>query len=72
MTAPGTSGNPGIGVFLQGGATLLGRSVVDVREADLLHRVEVIEVAPILLEAMGRRQRFSMVTEVVFAELAVV
>ena len=57
-TAPGTSASPGIGVFLQGGATrLLGRRRVDVREAHLLHRVEVIEVAPVFLEAVRRRQR---------------
>ena len=53
------SGNlrrPGIGVFLHGGDdALLGRALVDVREAHALHRVQVIEVAPELLETVRRR-----------------
>ena len=49
---------------------LLGRAAVDVREADLLHRVEVVEVAPELLEAVRGRQRIRMIAEVVLAELA--
>ena len=49
---------------------LLGRAAVDVREAHLLHRVQVIEVAPELLEAVRRRQRIRMIAEVVLAELA--
>ena len=70
-TAPGTSATPGIGVFLHGGATrLLGRALVDVGEAHLLHRVQVVEVAPVLLEAVRRRQRLGVVTQVVLAELA--
>ena len=57
-TAPGTSGRPGIGVFLHGGAMpcSVGR-LVDVGEAHLLHRVEVVEIAPVFLEAVRRRQR---------------
>ena len=35
---------------------LLGRGLVDVGEAHPLHRVEVIEIAPVLLEAVRRRQ----------------
>ena len=70
-TAPGTSGRPGIGVFLHGGATpcSVGR-LVDVGEAHLLHRVQVVEVAPVLLEAVRRRQRLGVVAQVVLAELA--
>ena len=70
-TAPGTSGRPGIGVFLQGGATVcsVGR-LVDVGEAHPLHGVEVIEVAPELLEAVRRRQRVGVVAQMVLAELA--
>ena len=70
-TAPGTSARPGIGVFLHGGATLctVGR-LVDVGEAHLLHRVEVIEIAPVFLEAVRRRQRLGVVAQVVLAELA--
>ena len=70
-TAPGTSGMPGIGVFLHGGATpCCGRGLVDVGEAHLLHRVEVIEIAPVFLEAVRRRQRLGVVAQVVLAELA--
>ena len=70
-TAPGTSGRPGIGVFLQGGATVcsVGR-LVDVGEAHPLHRVEVVEIAPELLEAVRGRQRVGVVAEMVLAELA--
>ena len=68
---PGTSGRPGIGVFLHGGAkACIGRGLVDVREAHPLHRVQVIEVTPELLEAVRRRQRVGMVAEMVLAELA--
>ncbi len=35
--------------------SLLGRRLVDVREAHALHRVQVIEVAPELLETVRRR-----------------
>ena len=49
---------------------LLGRRLVDVGEAHPLHRVEVIEVAPELLEAVRGRQRLGVVAEVVLAELA--
>ena len=40
---------------------LLGRRFVDVREAHLLHGVEVVQVTPVLLEAMRRRQRGGVV-----------
>jgi hypothetical protein len=46
------------------------RVFVDVGEAHLLHGIEVIEVAPILLKAMRRRQRRGVVAQVVLAELA--
>ena len=49
---------------------LLGRRRVDVGEAHPLHRVEVVEVAPELLEAVRGRQRVGVVAEVVLAELA--
>ena len=49
---------------------LLVRAAVDVREAHLLHRVQVIEVAPEFLEPVRRRQRIRMIAEVVLAELA--
>ena len=49
---------------------LLGRGLVDVGEAHLLHGVEVIEVAPVFLEAVCRRQRRRVVAQVVLAELA--
>ena len=70
-TAPGTSARPGIGVFLQGGAMVCSRrGLVDVGEAHPLHRIEVIEIAPELLEAVRRRQRVGVVAEMVLAELA--
>ena len=49
---------------------LLGRGLVDVGEAHPLHGVEVIEVAPELLEAVRRRQGFGVIAEMVLAELA--
>ena len=49
---------------------LLGRGLVDVGEAHPLHRVEVIEIAPELLEAVRGRQRIGVVAQVVLAELA--
>ena len=49
---------------------LHGRRLVDVGEAHLLHRVEVIEVAPVFLEAVRRRQRRGVVAQMVLAELA--
>ena len=62
---------PGMGVFLHGGAITcsVGR-LVDVGEAHLLHGIEVIEIAPIFLEAMRRRQRRGVVAQMVLAELA--
>src|SRR5512146_1943012 len=50
--------------------TLLCRTLVDVGEANLLHSVQVIEIAPELLETVGCRQRVGMVAQVVLAELA--
>ena len=44
--------------------------LVDVGEAHLLHCVEVIEVAPVFLEAVRGRQRVGVVAQVVLAELA--
>ena len=71
VNSPGGLGMPGIGIVLHGGTTVLfGRALVDVREAHLLHRIQVIEVAPELLEAVRRRQRIRMIAEVVLAELA--
>ena len=49
---------------------LQGRGLVDVREAHALHRVEVVQVAPELVEAVRRRQRVGVVAQVVLAELA--
>src|SRR5512133_1154941 len=49
---------------------LLGRALVDVGEAHLLHRVEMVEVAPVLLEAVRRRQRLGVIAQVVLTELA--
>ena len=56
-TPPGGFGIPGIGIVVHGGTTacLVG-TAVDVREAHLLHRVQVIEVTPELLEAVRSRQ----------------
>ena len=49
---------------------MLGRALVDVGEAHLLHCVQVVEIAPELLETVRRRQRIGMVAQVVLAELA--
>ena len=49
---------------------LLGRRTVDVGEAHALHCVQVVKVAPIFLEAVGRRQGRGMVAKMVLAELA--
>jgi integrase len=46
------------------------RGLVDVGEAHLLHGVEVIEIAPVFLEAVRRRQRRGVIAQVVLAELA--
>src|SRR5262249_9826944 len=43
---------------------------VDVGKAHRLHRVEVVEVAPVLLEAVRRRQSLGVVAQVVLAKLA--
>src|SRR5262249_22264196 len=47
-----------------------GWVLVDVGEADRLHGVEVVEVAPVFLEAVRRRQGRRVVAQVVLAELA--
>src|SRR5262249_377868 len=57
-------------VLARWGNSLGGRILVDVGEAHLLHRVEVIEVAPVFLEAVRGRQRRGVVSQVVLAELA--
>ena len=49
---------------------LLGRGLVDVGEAHPLHGVEVVEIAPELVEAVRGRQRVGVVAQVVLAELA--
>ena len=54
---PGDLGKPGNrGVPARRRDGLLGRGLVDVGEAHPLHGVEVIEVAPVLLEAVRGRQ----------------
>ena len=50
--------------------TLLSWALVNVGEAHLLHCVQVIEIAPELLETVRRRQRIGMVAQMVLAELA--
>ena len=50
--------------------SLLERRLVDVGEAHLLHGVEVIQVAPVFLEAVCRRQGIGVIAQVVLAELA--
>ena len=62
---------PGIGIIFIGGTTAcLVRAAVDVGEAHLLHRIEVIEIAPEFLEPVRGRQRIGVIAEVVLAELA--
>src|SRR4249920_2795966 len=50
--------------------TLLSWTRVNVGEAYLLHCVEVVEIAPELLETVRCRQRIGMVAQVILAELA--
>ena len=70
-TAPGTSAKAGDRrVLARRGDGLQGRGLVDVREAHALHRVEVIQVAPELVEAVRRRKRVGVIAQVVLAELA--
>src|SRR5215467_4765417 len=69
-TAPGTSGSPGIGVFLHGGAMPCCVGVLLISRKLTCCIDQVVQVAPELLEAVRRRQRVSMVTEMVLAELA--
>src|SRR5262249_28290268 len=49
---------------------LLSWRTVDVGEAHLLHGVQVIQVTPILLEAVGGRRGCGVIAQVVLAELA--
>src|SRR5271166_1125704 len=49
---------------------LLGRRFVDVEEAHLLHGIEVVQVAPKLLEPVRCRQGVRVVAQVVLPELA--
>src|SRR5208337_3441218 len=49
---------------------LLGRALVDVWEAHLLHGIQVVEVAKVFLEAVRRRQGRWMVAQMVLAKLA--
>ena len=44
--------------------------LVDVGEAHLLHRVQMVEIPPILLEAVGRGQSRSVIAQMVLAKLA--
>ncbi len=57
-------------VLARRGDGLQRRRLVDVREAHALHRVEVIQVTPELVEPVRRRQRVGVVAQVVLAELA--
>ncbi|MNH31548.1 hypothetical protein D3C79_919260 [compost metagenome] len=45
------------------------RRLVDIDKTHALHCIEVIEVTPEFLEAVGCRQRFEVVAQVVLAEL---
>ena len=58
-------------MFLHGGAIdcWVG-SLVEIREAHALHGIEVIQIAPEFLEAVGGRQRVGVIAEMVLAELA--
>ncbi len=58
------------GVFAGRDNGLIGRGLVDVGEANALHGVQVVEVTPEFLEAVRRRQRCRVVTQVVLAEFA--
>ncbi len=58
------------GVLTGRNNALLGRRLVYVGEAHPLHGVEVIQVAPELLEAVCRWQRRRFIAKVVLAELA--
>ena len=49
---------------------LHGRRRIDVGEAHLLHRVQVIQVTPVFLEAVCRRQRRRLVAQMVLAEFS--
>ena len=69
-TAPATSARARDGRVLAGWCDrLLRRAFVDVGEAYSLHRVEVIQVAPELLEAVCGRQSIGVITKMVLAEL---
>src|SRR6516165_231025 len=60
-TAPGTSGTPGIGVFLHGGATVCCVVFLLISGKLTMHGVEVVEVAPVFLEAVRGGQRCGVV-----------
>ena len=64
------SDRPGPACSCTAARCLLGRRLVDVGEAHLLHRVQMVEVAPVFLEAVRGRQRLGVVAEMVLAELA--
>src|SRR5215510_10085653 len=67
----GDLGQTGDGRVLAGWSKALGRWVlVDVGEAHRLHGVEVVEVAPELLETVRGRQGRGVIAQVVLAELA--
>ena len=57
-------------VHARRGDGLLGRGLVEVGEAHALHRIEVVQVTPVFLEAVRRRQRVGVVAEMVLTELA--
>ena len=67
---PVNSGCRGSGRSCTAAEALLGRGLVEVREAHALHGVQVIQVAPEFLEAVRRRQRIGVVAQMVLAELA--
>src|SRR5215472_10139129 len=70
-TAPGGSESPGTGVFLHGGTNALRlRVLVDIGKAHRLHRIEVMQIAPVFLEPVGCRQRLGMIAQMILAELA--
>ena len=69
-TAPGGSESPGHRrVLARRRDTLHGRRTIDIGEARLLHGIQMVQVAPVLFEAVRRRQGVRVVTQVVLAEL---
>src|SRR6201999_3173239 len=49
---------------------LLECRLVEVREAHTLHRIEVVEVAPVFEETVRRRERLRVIAKMVLTELA--